>query len=222
LLKKSLVAIKIINMKHYDYIILDFDGTIMNTIISLIPLYKKTFKMIGVELTDEMCHEYLGHSLTTCFEWFNVPKERSKELCDYFHEEITKDEVVRLTKPFEDTLRFMDRCLELNIPLGIVSGNASNNIRKLINYHHLEKYNFKDIVGNDLFVKVKPDGEPLLVYFKRNNIDINKTKVLYVGDADQDKYCAINAGVDYLIVRREKAPQEGELSSLDEVISKLN
>jgi len=209
-------------MKHYDLIIFDFDGTICDSFDSLIDTFKESYALINVSVTKEDVYEIMRHNASYWFDKLNINNEQRKIVCDYFFANLFKMENVRKTKIFPDALKLLEKLDELNIPYGIITGNVKENVSNILDYHGLNSGKFVDIIGNETYKKPKPDPECINIFLERHNLKDKISSILYIGDADQDFQCANAIGMDSIIVRREKAPKENEVSSLFELIDLIN
>ncbi len=184
--------------------IFDFDGTLADTKLSLRPVYKAGFSAIGInDISNEEFDEFMHYSLLQTLQMKNIKEEDWPAFVKTVRIAIDSPESLSLIKIFPETKEVLDKVKNDGNRIGIVSGNTSDHIRKVLSFFHLESY-FEVIIGNDMYKNGKPNAEPLLLGCSLMNVEPNKD-VCYVGDSLQDEECARNAGVSCFIVDRNHA-----------------
>lgn len=189
-------------MKKYDLYLFDFDGTLFDTLDSLIEIYKLGFLKYGIEIKEDEYETFLGESLISAFSRKGVKQEDVPEAIKYFNEMANTIEVCSKTKLYPETLKLFELLNNKKINYGIVTGSSSVRVNMVLDYFKIDKSNIKVIVGSNMYKKPKPDKEPLEMALKMINYTNKKDKVLYIGDTLQDKLCADAANVECVLLNR--------------------
>lgn len=198
-------------MKQYKVYLLDFDGTIADSLESIVEPYVEGFKRVGVTLQKEDVEDAIHHSVGQTLEKHHVsnPDEIRKFLETFFYYFET-DENIKKVKIFAEVPSFLEKGKGKGIIFGVVSGNAVSHIKHVLTLFGLDKY-FSFYVGGEANRKPKPYPDPLYAAFEYVK-DVSKKDIVYVGDSLQDIECAKNAGIDGILVERK-----GEYPKIDAI-----
>lgn len=204
-------------MKKYSLYLFDFDGTLFDTIDSLKEIYKLTFAKYGIVPTKEDYTTFITLSLPRAMKYKGIDIKYKKEFCDYFNTNVLRDSVVKKTKLYPDSIKFMKYLQKKkDIKYGIVSGSSKRRVHDVFDYLKLDYDKLATCVGNESYKNAKPAADPILVALKQIGYLKKKNEVLYVGDAWQDEECAKAAGVDYINIKRPHN-KSGDIKSLFEL-----
>lgn len=207
-------------MKKYSLYLFDFDGTLFDTAEALKDCYDIVFKKYGVTPGENEYLDFIMISLPRAILSKGVDKKHVSDFCKAFNEAVISEKVIKLTKTYPDTLKFI-RYLERNkIKYGIVTGSSVERVKDVYRYFKLDFKKMAVCVGNDSYKRSKPEPDPILIALKKVNYLKRKNEVLYVGDAKQDKDCALAAGVDYLNIKRQHN-KKGDIKSLFDLFKYL-
>lgn len=186
-------------MKEYDVYLLDFDGTTFDTSESLFPVFLHGFEAIGKKCTPEDARHYMHFSLPQAAKMANLSEEEFVPWAEEICRALDYEDSLSLVKIFPETKEVVLRLHSKGKKLGIVTGNLSDHVKKL-----LERFDLADIftviVGSDIYTRSKPDREPIDIALKRLGVD--SSSAVYVGDSLQDVECGHNAGIDAILVDR--------------------
>ncbi|MCQ2742860.1 MAG: HAD family hydrolase [Bacilli bacterium] len=206
-------------MKQYKAYLFDFDGTLFNTVESLIPCFRYAFKAIGEDCTDEEVAEFIHHSIQEVVMMKQIPMEKWKTFGDAILESVNFKEVIEATKEFPDTYKTIKALNEKNIPVGVVSGNCESHMELVLEHFGINGL-FGPLTGNESYKNPKPNAEPVLVGLRRIGAEPSHD-CLYVGDSLQDIEAAQNAGVDGVLIDRNNQYPDFKgvkIHSLEELI----
>lgn len=182
--------------KKYKAVLLDFDGTIMNTNDIILGSWQHTFRKIeGAERPVSDITPTLGEPLRLTMAEFFPDRDPDDMIAIYrsYQNEIFQEEI-HLFDGIEPVMRELkDR--------GYLMALVTSRLRDST-MEGLEKFGIADwfdciITANDTDAH-KPDPEPCLMCL--NRLGIEPHEALYVGDSKFDVLCARNAGVPMALV----------------------
>lgn len=190
-------------MIDYDVVLLDFDGTLLDTRESLYPVFKRGFEAIGRTCSKEEAAEFMHHSLEQAVIMAGIPKEEVPAWGDAIMEALDSEESFKLIKIFPDTKWLLGQLKELGIKTAIVTGNTSKHVRKVLSFFDMGDY-FDVVIGHDEYKNGKPDGEPCLTALKALGV-APSNRCVYIGDSMQDIGSGHNAGIEAILIDRNNA-----------------
>ena len=185
-------------MMRFKVIILDFDGTLIESVGIKDGAFKKLFKNYPKHL-DKIMHYHLFHNATIRYEKFRYITEEilgqsyteedkeklSKQFYDYVFDGIVKCSYVAGAEEFLNYFY-------AKIPLYIVSVSPADELKKIMDARGLRKY-FKRIYAHPW---LKKDAIQNIVL----NENISNSNAVFIGDTLED-YKAANAGKIFFIAR---------------------
>ena len=189
-------------MKRYSTYLFDFDGTLVDSHDSLVKVFDGAYASVGVTVPEGYVLRLMRIPLFVGYEELHAPKdEESKQLFEKNIIALLDDEeVLKVTKIYEDTLPTLKRLKAQGATLGIVTSNNVKHVREVLRFLNIDENLFSIIVGNKETKKHKPNPDP--IYKALELLNISKEGVCYVGDALDDKRTAVNAGVDPILLDR--------------------
>ena len=188
-------------MRKHDIFIFDFDGTLVDTKESLVPVYRAGFDLLGMKVSEAQCAHFMHHNLLETMQEMNVDPSDYERFVQKVVEALDYEESISLIKPFPETEKVLQKLEKERKTLIVVSGNSSVHIKKVLERFHWLHY-FKHIVGSDMYKHGKPSPEPLLLGLSLLG-DPDKSKAVYIGDSKQDRLSAIAAGIDWVLLDRD-------------------
>lgn len=175
--------------------LLDFDGTLFNTIESLYPVFVNSFKEVGITIKDEDCLQLTRVRLSEGFHMHGGKDEDIQIYYDAIEKYLNTKETVEATKLYKDTIEFLNKSKNASFDLGIVTSNNTVHVKDILKFFNIDEGLFKTYVGNRESRIHKPKPDPIFVALEQYGGDIEKEEVIYVGDAMADMQCAEAAGV---------------------------
>ena len=182
-------------MSKFKLCLLDFDGTLFNTIESLYPVFVNSFKEVGIKITNEDCLPLTRVRLSEGFKMHGGKDEDIQIYYDAIEKYLNTKETVEATKLYDDTLEFLKIAKDKDFDLGIVTSNNTIHVKDILRFFNINEDAFKTYVGNKESRIHKPKPDPIYVALQQYGGDIKKEEVIYVGDAMADMECAEAAGV---------------------------
>lgn len=178
------------------YLVFDFDGTIINTNEVIIASWQATWeKFLGYRESREVIKDTFGETLkyTASVRFPEVPVN---EVIDYYREYQNShcDELVFVFDGMEDMLR---KLKEHGFKMAIATSRTREGTFKYLNQFGIADY-FDVVVSMDDVTNHKPNPETCLVALEK--LGGTPEEALMFGDTRFDIGCAINAGVDSVLV----------------------
>lgn len=192
-------------MKKYDLYLFDFDGTLFYTLPSLIDIFLGAFKEIGLNAKKEDCLRYSRIPLTESFAELGGTKEMVAPFVEALERLIDDKQIMAKSEKYEESDAFFSYLNKNKIRAGIVTSNNKSHVLDMLIEFSVPLDTFEIIVGNKEAEGTKPDPRPILKALELAKIDKNDySKVVYVGDALNDVLAAHNAGIDAVLLDRNK------------------
>ncbi len=173
-------------------IILDNDGTLVDTDELILQSFENNFRNLGVKFTREQISSVLGPSLETCYRTF-VPGADILRLCET-HIDFQRDNP-HLIKTYPGVLETLEELRKRGYPLAITTnwyGGFPASLR---------------ITGIDQIVKTvitcedvaNPKPHPEMIYKASSLLGIDPQDAYMAGDSPTDIHAAKAAGVRKII-----------------------
>ncbi len=209
----------------YDAIIFDFDGTLVDSAEIKKNAFSLLYKKYGKEVEERVVkyHEHNeGVPRNQKFKFFqtkilkqNFDEQIEGELSSNFSS-LVLDLIVKA--PYLDGVeKFLNKYYEV-INFFVASATPQKELEKIINKRGMRNY-FKDIYGSP-----KTKGKIIKGIIKNNNLD--KKRVLMVGDSISDYNGALEANVKFLGVEKknnDKLPKGIEkINNFEKLIKKIH
>ena len=211
-------------MKKYKLYIFDFDGTLVDSHLSMIDIFNYSFAKIGEECTPEQAIHYMRGSLQACIKERGIDSDpiKTQTFVKAIMDSLEFKEINKKTFAYEDTAKTMRNLEQNGAKFAIVTGNNVSHVKGILEHINLSQY-FDVLVGSDNCKVPKPYADPLNMVFDLMP-GYHKEDACYIGDSLNDYQCAVNAGVDgYLLDRNDeyldfKGPK---IKSLNDLIINL-
>ncbi|OJV66483.1 MAG: hypothetical protein BGO41_03400 [Clostridiales bacterium 38-18] len=187
---------------RYQYILFDFDGTIVNSNKAVIyALDQAAISHRGTPFKPEELESVLGKTLEEQMRFISL--DQFQELMPIYRESY-KNVRDAYTTLFDGCKEMLAQLKQLGCQIGVVSNKGSNGIR-----HGLELFGLIELVDvsisfNDV-VQAKPHQEGVFKALQIMGVldserELTMRKVLFVGDSGHDLETAQNAGCDSVLV----------------------
>tara|TARA_B100000029_G_scaffold111159_1_gene103140 strand:+ start:2762 stop:3364 length:603 start_codon:yes stop_codon:yes gene_type:complete len=191
-------------------IILDLDGTLVNTAPDLMNAHNYVMKKFGYETkSTEDIRKLVGKgtkSLIGRSVWGQARKEFSKIDDDEIKKEMVTEfinfyakNIANESKLINGALNFLKWCKENSISMGICTNKQDYLAVDLLKKINVYDY-FEYVAGSNTFDYCKPDPRHLTNIIEIMQGDINKS--LMIGDSETDSNTAKAAEYTFYIIRR--------------------
>ena len=189
-------------MEEFDVYLFDFDGTLVDSHESLKEIFKRAYKSVGVDVSDDYIRRLMRVQLQQGYKELNAPQD--EESFHKFGEEIIRllddEEITKLVLNYDDVHQALFVLHSMGKKLGIVTSNNQKHVRDVLRHLGIDDNYFSVIVGNKETKKHKPNPDPILKALELLNI--SSEGVCYVGDGLDDMTCAVEAGVYPILLDR--------------------
>ena len=191
-------------MKTFNTYLFDFDGTLVDSHDSLVKVFEGAYASVGVTVPNGYVIRLMRIPLGQGYKELKGPE--NEESYKVFEKNIIslldEEEVLKLTKSYEDTKPMLEKLHSLGKRLGIVTSNNVKHVKEVLRHLDIDENLFSVIIGNQQTKKHKPNPDP--IYKALELLNISKDGVCYVGDGLDDKRAALNAGVTPVLLDRQK------------------
>ena len=171
-------------------VLFDLDGTLLDTNELIYTSFVKTFKdKLNIELKKEEVTQFFGIPLGDPFKKY-TNSENVDELVAYYRE---YNEAIHDTMcfAFEGVKELLTSLRDKGIKIAIVTSKRKELAERGMKIAGI--YDFMDvIITPESTKKHKPDGEPAIKAC--NDLGIDPSEAIMVGDSPFDIYCGKNAG----------------------------
>ena len=189
-------------MEEFNVYFFDFDGTLVDSRDSLLAVFKRAYKSVGIEVGDEHILRLMRVQLQQGYRELGAPED--EESVKIFADEIIRlldvPEITELVKNYEDVKQALFVLKSMGKTLGIVTSNNQKHVRDVLRHLGIDENLFSVIVGNKETKLHKPNPDPILKALELLNI--SNEGVCYVGDGLDDMACAVNANVYPILLDR--------------------
>lgn len=179
----------------YQYIIFDFDGTLVDTAPLIVETMHRTINALGLsEKTDAECRSMIGYRLAEIpgHLWPDVPDIAEKYMRTYreIFNNIKDNFKISLYPHVSQTLSALHKA---GVQMAIASSRSKTSLKEYTDKLGISDY-FLRLVGGEDVTNGKPSPEPVNTILSLQNWD--KYKTLVVGDMNVDILMGNRAGAD--------------------------
>ena len=205
-----------------NFVVLDLDGTILNTLVGITKAVNETLKYYSYEYEydEQTVKTFIGNGarrlflLATKSSEFNLELEKQYvKFCEFYE----KEQYVSL--PYDGVRETLKKLNDLDVKI-LVYSNKPNFLLQNIMKTSFPEIKFLALQGQVEEYPVKPDVTLLNEILKSNNLyNING---LYVGDSYVDNLTAMNAQMDFLFCNYGYAKEGDDMKILGNEISNFS
>lgn len=178
------------------YIIFDFDGTLLNTNDVIVASWEASFKhFLGFKPERRAIEATFGETLKhTILRFF--PDETYETVRDYYREYQNNhcDEMVSV---YDDIRDLLDILKDRDFKIAVATSRTTYSLWNYMRDHEIDGY-IDVVVTMDDVTKHKPHSETVDKVLEK--FGASPEEAIMVGDTKYDIGCAMNAGVDSVLV----------------------
>lgn len=184
-------------MKEYKTIIFDVDGTLLNTAEGIISSVDYTIKELGLnDISYEVKESFVGPPIQRSLQkTYGLSDEETAKAATIFRKRYSTIDLCK-AELYEDAIDLLKHLKNSGYKIGVATYKREDYAMKILDEFGITTY-CDEIVGSDFEGKLtKADIIDICIA----NLDTSKDEILMIGDTDNDKIGAQQAGVDFLAV----------------------
>jgi HAD superfamily hydrolase (TIGR01509 family) len=199
----------------YGTYIFDFDNTLFDTRGGYEACYRKAFRIFGMAYDPSKYYQYISTPLHAIFEkhYPGCPCKYREFVAEFVRE--AENSVVDTAVPFPETVECIEKLADSGKKMAIVSGSYESYINDILDNNGLRGH-FGTVIGYESSLHPKPDPYPINLCIE--NLGIQPSECVYIGDSPGDITAAKRAGIGKILVDRHGSGGEVEA---DRIISDL-
>lgn len=184
-------------MKHYDAVIFDWDGTLMDSTFSIVESIQLASADVGLPVPSTMQASWIiGLSLESGL--YKAVPELTADLMPAFieryrHHFFQRDKSIKM---FDGAVPMLAELRQRTIPISVATGKSRAGLDRVLRAVELVDYFNTTRCADE--TQSKPD--PQMLHEIMWELDLEPDRVLMVGDTTHDIHMAHNAGMDSLAV----------------------
>ncbi len=204
-------------IKHVCF---DLDGTLIDSYVTIFKTTIKTLEHLKIKepLPETEFQKRIGHHFLNIFDELNIPVKDIEEFIDiykgYYFNFI--DESVL----YPGVIQVLKNLKTAGIKISLLTTKGQDQADKIIDHFNLRNY-FSFVMGRRKDIAIKPSPESL--YFICNELRIEESETIMVGDSELDINCGKNAGAfNCAVAYGYRSKELLELEKPDFIIDDIN
>lgn len=190
------------NLKKFELIIFDLDGTLVDSAKDIMIANNKTLEKFGYKpISFKNAKQIIGQGIrvniikSLKMQNVKINKKKENEMYDFFFSFYKKNLYVE-SKIYCGLNSFLKNLKKQGYKLAVCSNKLEVLTKIVLKKTKLLKY-FDFVAGGDTFAHRKPHPSVLNNVIK--NFKINKNNVLFIGDSEHDYYSALNSNIKFCL-----------------------
>lgn len=190
------------NLKKFELIIFDLDGTLVDSAKDIMIANNKTLEKFGYKpISFKNVKQIIGQGIrvniikSLKMQNVKINKKKENEMYDFFFSFYKKNLYVE-SKIYRGLNSFLKKLKKQGYKLAVCSNKLEVLTKIVLKKTKLLKY-FDFVAGGDTFAHRKPHPSVLNNVIK--NFKINKNNVLFIGDSEHDYYSALNSNIKFCL-----------------------
>ena len=190
------------NLKKFELIIFDLDGTLVDSAKDIMIANNKTLEKFGYKpISFKNVKHIIGQGIrvniirSLKMQNVKINKKKENEMYDFFFSFYKKNLYVK-SKIYGGLNSFLKNLKKQGYKLAVCSNKLEVLTKIVLKKTKLLKY-FDFVAGGDTFAHRKPHPSVLNNVIK--NFKINKNNVLFIGDSEHDYYSALNSNIKFCL-----------------------
>ena len=207
-------------MTKQKTVIFDLDGTVLDTLPDLVLSANYALKKLGFpEQSLEQVRKAIGHGIRNLLrELMHCEDENILEECRSIFQEYYNKNKALTTKPYDGIIPLLQSLKDRGDRIFLISNKYDGATQELVT--HFFGNIFDGVYGSRENVLPKPDRAMFDFVCEERNID--KSRVIYIGDSEVDCEFAKNCNIDFIGVswgfrRKEELKASGAQVIVDSV-----
>lgn len=190
------------NLKKFELIIFDLDGTLVDSAKDIMIANNKTLEKFGYKpISFKDVKHIIGQGIrvniirSLKMQNVKINKKKENEMYDFFFSFYKKNLYVE-SKIYGGLNSFLKNLKKQGYKLAVCSNKLEVLTKIVLKKTKLLKY-FDFVAGGDTFAHRKPHPSVLNNIIK--NFKINKNNVLFIGDSEHDYHSALNSNIKFCL-----------------------
>ena len=190
------------NLKKFELIIFDLDGTLVDSAKDIMIANNKTLEKFGYKpISFKDVKHIIGQGIrvniirSLKMQNVKINKKKENEMYNFFFSFYKKNLYVE-SKIYSGLNSFLKNLKKQGYKLAVCSNKLELLTKIVLKKTKLLKY-FDFVAGGDTFAHRKPHPSVLNNVIK--NFKINKNNVLFIGDSEHDYYSALNSNIKFCL-----------------------
>lgn len=190
------------NLKKFELIIFDLDGTLVDSAKDIMIANNKTLEKFGYKpISFKNVKHIIGQGIrvniirSLKMQNVKINKKKENEMYDFFFSFYKKNLYVE-SKIYRGLNSFLKNLKKQGYKLAVCSNKLEVLTKIVLKKTKLLKY-FDFVAGGDTFAHRKPHPSVLNNIIK--NFKINKNNVLFIGDSEHDYHSALNSNIKFCL-----------------------
>lgn len=190
------------NLKKFELIIFDLDGTLVDSAKDIMIANNKTLEKFGYKpISFKNVKHIIGQGIrvniirSLKMQDVKINKKKENEMYDFFFSFYKKNLYVE-SKIYGGLNSFLKNLKKQGYKLAVCSNKLEALTKIVLKKTKLLKY-FDFVAGGDTFAHRKPHPSVLNNIIK--NFKINKNNVLFIGDSEHDYHSALNSNIKFCL-----------------------
>lgn len=186
----------------FDAVVFDLDGTLVDTAPDILAYMNDMLAELGRPGLDSasirpMIGDGVKSLLTRGLEASGGVNDLDIEALFHLYLERYTENPARSSKPYEGVVNTLDALQSAGIKMGVCTNKPQRPTDRLLSRLGLDRY-FASVIGSDTLPVKKPDPVHLLAVLEE--LDVNPTRAVLVGDSGTDQKTANAAGTPCVLV----------------------
>ena len=190
------------NLKKFELIIFDLDGTLVDSAKDIMIANNKTLEKFGYKpISFKNVKHIIGQGIrvniirSLKMQDVKINKKKENEMYDFFFSFYKKNLYIK-SKIYGGLNSFLKNLKKKGYKLAVCSNKLEALTKIVLKKTKLLKY-FDFVAGGDTFAHRKPHPSVLNNIIK--NFKINKNNVLFIGDSEHDYHSALNSNIKFCL-----------------------
>ena len=190
------------NLKKFELIIFDLDGTLVDSAKDIMIANNKTLEKFGYKpISFKDVKHIIGQGIrvniirSLKMQNVKINKKKENEMYNFFFSFYKKNLYVE-SKIYSGLNSFLKNLKKQGYKLAVCSNKLEALTKIVLKKTKLLKY-FDFVAGGDTFAHRKPHPSVLNNIIK--NFKINKNNVLFIGDSEHDYHSALNSNIKFCL-----------------------